>query len=233
VSLVGDLAAVTCVAAWPAGRATSRVGPMFPQQPGAWDMLLVVRHADAGDGHSWTGPDGLRPLSPTGRRQAEGLVVRLEDYPVDRILSSPTLRSQQTVQPLARDRFLAVEPLAALGVDAGPDQLRALCWDRGLGNVVLCTHGEVIGRLFAALVAEGLVVEDPLDWPEGSTWLVQRTDQGRVYGRLLAPLALQRRQLAGPRTRAGRRSPAWEGDRLPASTAPGHHRGQPTGSSST
>jgi phosphohistidine phosphatase SixA len=161
-------------------------------------MLLVVRHADAGDKRSWTGPDRLRPLSPTGCRQAEGLVFRLEDYPVDRILSSPTLRSQQTVQPLADDRFLEVEPLAALGTDAGPTQLRALFWDRGLHNVVLCTHGEVIGRLLAELVAEGLVAEDPLDWPKGSTWLVQRTDRGQVYGRLLAPLALEGLQLAGP-----------------------------------
>jgi phosphohistidine phosphatase SixA len=161
-------------------------------------MLLVVRHADAGDQRSWTGPDRLRPLSPTGCRQAEGLVVRLEDYPVDRILSCPTPRCQQTVQPLARDRFLAVEPLAALGVNAGPTQLRTLFWDRALHNMVLCTHGEVIGRFLAELVAEGLVVEDPLDWPEGSTWLLQRTDQRQVYGRLLAPLALEGLQLAGP-----------------------------------
>jgi broad specificity phosphatase PhoE len=125
-------------------------------------MLLVVRHADAGDKRSWTGPDRLRPLSPTGRRQAEGLVVRLEDYPVDRILSSPTRRSQQTVQPLAHDRYLKIKPLAALGVGAGPSQLRALFWDRGLRNVVLCTHGVVIGWLLAELVAEGLVVDDPL-----------------------------------------------------------------------
>jgi 8-oxo-dGTP diphosphatase len=161
-------------------------------------MMLVVRHADAGDKRSWTGPDSLRPLSPTGRRQAEGLVVRLEDYPVDRILSSPTLRCQQTLQPLARERFLDVEPLAALGVDAGPDQLRALLWDRGLGNAVLCTHGELIGQLLTELVAEGLVTEDPLDWPKGSTWLLQRTDQGHVYGRLLAPLALEELQSARP-----------------------------------
>jgi phosphohistidine phosphatase SixA len=161
-------------------------------------MLLVVRHADAGDKGSWRGPDRLRPLSPTGCRQAEGLLVRLEDYPVDRILSGPTLRSQQTVQPLARDRFLEVEPLAALGVDAGPTQLRALFWDGALRNATLCIDGEVIGRLLAELVAEGLVVEGPLDWPKGSTWLLQRTDQRQVYGRLLAPLALQGLQLAGP-----------------------------------
>jgi hypothetical protein len=42
------------------------------------------------------------------------------------------------------------------------------------------------------------VVEDPLDWAKGSTWLVQRTDRGQVYGRLLAPLALEGLQLAGP-----------------------------------
>ena len=45
-------------------------------------MLLVVRHADAGTKASWDGPDRLRPLSPVGRLQAEGLVVRLEDFPV-------------------------------------------------------------------------------------------------------------------------------------------------------
>jgi Histidine phosphatase superfamily (branch 1) len=109
------------------------------------DMLLVVRHADAGDKGSWDGPDVGRPLSPEGRRQAEGLVVRLEDYPVDRILCSPTVRCHQTVQPMASDRLLEIEAVAALGVDAGPDEVLALFWDRRLRNAVLCTHGETIG----------------------------------------------------------------------------------------
>jgi phosphohistidine phosphatase SixA len=165
-------------------------------------MLLLVRHADDGDIRSWTGPDSLRPLSPTGRRQAEGLVIRLEDCPVDRILSSPILRCQETVQPLARDRFLDVEPLEWLGVNAGPTQVRALIRDRALRNAVLCTHGETIGRLFAELVMEGLVVQSaldaPLDWPKGSTWLLQRTEQHRVYGRFLAPLSLGGLQSAWP-----------------------------------
>jgi broad specificity phosphatase PhoE len=78
-------------------------------------MLLVVRHADAGDKRGWKGPDLLRPLSAAGRRQADGLVVRLEDYPIERILCSPSLRCVQTVQPLAGDRFLEIEPLAAKG----------------------------------------------------------------------------------------------------------------------
>jgi hypothetical protein len=48
------------------------------------------------------------------------------------------------------------------------------------------------------LAADGLVTAAPLHWPKGSTWLLQRTDQGQVYGRLLAPLALERLHLAEP-----------------------------------
>jgi 8-oxo-dGTP diphosphatase len=153
-------------------------------------MLLVVRHADAGDKRTWKGPDSLRPLSPTGRRQAEGLVVRLEDYPVERILCSPTLRCYQTVEPLARDRLLRIETVPALGVDPTPAQLLALFWDLELRNSALCTHGEGIGLLLTRLIADALLVEDPLDWPKGSTWLLQRTDHKQVRGRLLAPLVL-------------------------------------------
>ena len=153
-------------------------------------MLLVVRHADAGDKRSWIGSDRLRPLSPAGHLQAEGLVVRLEDYPVERILCSPTLRCQQTVEPLARDRMLRIESVPALGVDTTPAQLLTLFWDLELQNSVLCTHGEGIGLLLTRLIADALLVEDPLDWPKGSTWLLQRTDHRQVHGRLLAPLVL-------------------------------------------
>jgi phosphohistidine phosphatase SixA len=153
-------------------------------------MLLVVRHADAGDRSTWKGPDRLRPLSPSGHLQAEGLVVRLEDYPVERILCSPTLRCQQTVQPLARDRLLRIEAVPALGVDASPAQLRALFWDPELRSSVWCTHGEGIGLLLTRLIASRLVVEDPLDWPKGSTWLLERTHGRLVRGRFLAPLVI-------------------------------------------
>ena len=126
-------------------------------------MLLVVRHAEAGTKGSWDGPDMLRPLSPLGRLHAEGLVVRLEDYPVERILCSPTVRGHQTVQPLARDRLLRIEEVAALGLNAGPGEVLALFWDQGLQDAVLCTHGELIGRLFGQLVADGL----GRVWPDG------------------------------------------------------------------
>jgi phosphohistidine phosphatase SixA len=153
-------------------------------------MLLVVRHADAGDKRSWTGSDSQRPLSPDGHLQAEGLVVRLEDYPIDRILCSPTLRCYQTVEPLARDRLLQIETAPALGVDTTPAQLLALFWDLELRNSVLCTHGEGIGLLLTRLIADALLADDTLDWPKGSTWLLERINRRQVRGRFLGPLVL-------------------------------------------
>ena len=153
-------------------------------------MLLLVRHADAGDKGGWDGPDALRPLSPLGRRQAEGLVVRLEDYPVDRILCSPTTRCHQTVQRLADDRLLRIERVAALGVDASPADVLALVLDRRLRNTVLCTHGETIGRLLPGFAIDGLTAAAPLQWPKGSTWLLERADPRATRARYLAPLAL-------------------------------------------
>jgi phosphohistidine phosphatase SixA len=162
-------------------------------------MLAVVRHAEADDKRSWRGPDALRPLSPAGHLQAEGLVIRMEDYPVERILCSPTVRCQQTVEPLARDRFLQIEPAPALGVDAGLAHVLALFWDRELRDAVLCTHGETISRLLTHLIADGLVVDGPLHWPKGSAWLLQRSSNGRrqVRGRFLAPLAVNGRVQTG------------------------------------
>jgi phosphohistidine phosphatase SixA len=160
-------------------------------------ITFLVRHGDAGAKGSWGGPDVGRPLSPAGFQQAEGLVLRLEDYPVERILCSPTVRCQQTVQPLARDRLLRIEPLAALGVDADPSEILELFWDRRLRNAVLCTHGEAIGWLFAQLIGQGLVDPEPLGWPKGSAWLLHRTDWRQLHARYLSPLALDRRLHTG------------------------------------
>jgi 8-oxo-dGTP diphosphatase len=152
-------------------------------------MLLLVRHAHAGDKRHWQGPDSLRPLSTSGQAEAAGLLVRLEDYPIGRILSSPTVRGQQTVQPLAVDRLLGIEALPVLGVAADLVVLALLGILQGQ-DAVVCTHGEVIGQVLARLVADGLAVDQPLAWPEGSTWLLDGPDGHVAVGRYLPPLPL-------------------------------------------
>jgi phosphohistidine phosphatase SixA len=138
-----------------------------------------VRHAHAGSKAGWDGPDLARPLSATGRRQAAGLVARLRHYPVRRILCSPADRCRQTVEPLARQRGLAVEATDLLGVDATADGVLELLADPAIRHAVLCTHGELIGQVFDKLLADGLDLPGRPRWPKGSTWVLDR-DGGHV-----------------------------------------------------
>jgi 8-oxo-dGTP diphosphatase len=133
-------------------------------------MLLLVRHAHAGDKSRWQGPDSLRPLSPAGQAEAAGLVVRLEDYPIERILSSPTVRCQQTVHPLASDCRLPIEPTPALAVTADPAVVLALLNDPRVQDAVLCTHGEVIARCWSGW--------PPTGWRSTSRWRGPRDRPG-------------------------------------------------------
>jgi phosphohistidine phosphatase SixA len=152
-------------------------------------MLIVVRHAVAVDRAEWSGSDLRRPLTPLGERQAEGLVLRLDDYPVERILSSPAQRCLQTVAPLARQRLLPVEPFPALGLDSGVDRLLDVIGEAEVCDAVLCGHGEMIGEILFRLIRDGGFEAPEPQWPKGSTWLLQRLGRGRVSGRYLPPLA--------------------------------------------
>ena len=70
--------------------------------------LYLVRHAKAGNRSKWVGPDELRPLTKSGREQADRLAGELADEPITRILSSPYVRCMQTVEPLGRKRGVEV-----------------------------------------------------------------------------------------------------------------------------
>jgi len=152
-------------------------------------MVYLVRHADAGDKLAWRGVDGDRPLSDQGWREAGGLVIRLEDFPIDRILSSPALRCTQTVGPVAARNRLPVEESELLRIDADVGALAAWIRARVSGHTILCTHGELLADLLRVLVANGGVMADALVWPKGSTWILQQTDDGPLRGRFLPPLA--------------------------------------------
>ena len=152
-------------------------------------MVYLVRHAHAGRKAAWPGPDDARPLSPAGRQQAAGLIDRLCGYPVNRILSSPADRCLQTVQPLARHRGLRIEVAGALAVDGSARGVLELIEDGTLHGAVLCTHGEVIARIFERLRAEGLELGPQPRWAKGSTWVLGR-EGGRVAeASYLEPLA--------------------------------------------
>jgi 8-oxo-dGTP diphosphatase len=154
-------------------------------------VLYLVRHAHAGDKRAWRGPDSLRPLSVHGRREANGLLTRLRDYPITRIISSPAVRCLQTVEPLALRRGLPVESADTLGVKADPAGLADLLLDPAADETVLCSHGELIGTALTRLLGPNLADVGQLTWPKGSTWVLE-ADAGQVLRtHYLPPLQLQ------------------------------------------
>src|SRR5678816_1401571 len=112
--------------------------------------LFLVRHGKAGNREKWDGPDQLRPLSSSGREQAESIARRVGEFPVTRVLSSPFLRCVQTVQPLAVKVGVRVEQLEALGEGEPFEPVIDLLTELP-DYSVLCSHGDILPDTIAAL----------------------------------------------------------------------------------
>src|SRR5690242_18061870 len=106
--------------------------------------IYVVRHAKAGDRGEWEGDDRLRPLTKSGRRQAEELAAWLKKEPIDAMLSSPFVRCLQTLEPLAEQRKLPIKSRKDLEEGSGGESIIRMVAEFKGRNVVLCTHGDVV-----------------------------------------------------------------------------------------
>jgi 8-oxo-dGTP diphosphatase len=128
----------------------------------------------------------MRPLTKSGRRQAEALADMLDREPIDKILSSGYLRCMQTVEPLATRRKLPVEPVKELEEGAGGESVLRLIQKFRGRNVVMCTHGDVVEELLEHLIAQGLVQRARANMEKGSTWVLEEND-GKVTGAKYLP----------------------------------------------
>jgi phosphohistidine phosphatase SixA len=123
--------------------------------------LLLVRHASAGDRDEWRGDDDLRPLDDRGHRQAEGLVDLLRPYAPERVVSSPSLRCRQTVEPLALALGLDVEDREELTEGSSLDEVVRLAAALADGVAAFCTHGDVVAEVVGR------------ESKKGSTWILK------------------------------------------------------------
>lgn len=152
----------------------------------------LVRHGCAGDKHDWPGPDAERPLDAAGVAQAQALADLLADRPIRRLLSSPTARCRQTVEPLAHRLGLPVEDHDALRPDATRAELDGLLAEVRAAapadgaDVVLCTHGELMRPLLDdlrtadATIDTAAAADDDHLLAKGTGWHLTFAPDGHV-----------------------------------------------------
>ncbi len=144
--------------------------------------LLLLRHVHAGERARWDGDDRRRPISTTGLRQSLDLVETLADFSIVAVCSSPYTRCLQSVEPLAAATGVAVEEHDELAEDTPLDVVdRFLRQQRRRGeqlggDVVLCSHGDVIGSVVGHLADQGVPLGvDEVRWQKASTWVLDGT----------------------------------------------------------
>ena len=151
--------------------------------------LYVVRHAHAGSRSGWDGPDESRPLSTKGRRQAAAIADALAATRATSLVSSPSRRCTQTLEPLADILGLRVDEDRRLAESASGEEALGLADElRELHDVaVVCSHGDVVPELLRILKATTARFKDPFVWPKGSTWVVTHDGDRWATARYIPP----------------------------------------------
>ncbi|WP_436761740.1 NUDIX hydrolase [Streptosporangium sp. V21-05] len=116
--------------------------------------LVLVRHGLAGNRQDWKGDDDDRPLDRHGREQSEALAGVLGAFRLTELVSSPSRRCVQTLEPYAERAGLPIrlEPvLSENGYDAQAT-LRLATEAMAVNRpVALCSHGKVLPELITGL----------------------------------------------------------------------------------
>jgi phosphohistidine phosphatase SixA len=142
-------------------------------------MLYLIRHAKAGSRVEWEGDDSARPLTGKGRRQSIALAERLASLATGTLVSSPTARCLQTIEPLAKLRGVEIVTDKRLAEGAGFEGTIELLATLPEGSA-LCSHGDVIPEVIAALERRGCVFEGELDFRKATVWELRRGDDGSI-----------------------------------------------------
>ncbi len=141
--------------------------------------IYVMRHAKAGERASWGEPDELRPLSKTGRKQAVAIATTFAGVGLTGLLTSPTLRCTQSLEPLADGLGLEIMVAPELEEGRGPGGIEA--WVHALaadGPAMLCTHGDVVHALIDSVLDDGAAVggDGTVAFRKASTWRLDVRD---------------------------------------------------------
>jgi phosphohistidine phosphatase len=143
--------------------------------------LILWRHAEAED-EAPNGDDLQRALTPRGEKQAARMAVWLDRQITDglKILCSPALRCEQTVQPLGRKYKVREEVAPGTTAQAILD---AAQWPKSKQPVLVVGHQPVLGETAALLLGS----KEPLSIRKGAVWWFRSRDDGVVLIATMSP----------------------------------------------
>jgi broad specificity phosphatase PhoE len=147
--------------------------------------VLLIPHMDAGVRGAWSRDQNHRPLSELGVRQAKALTVALSPLPIVRLYASPTLRAQQTLEPLSLNLGQKIELEAGLvekqlGEDTaalaerGCATLRRIARPDGL--VAAASHGDLIPAVIAKLTRDLGLAPVPTITQRGQWYVIKLSE---------------------------------------------------------
>jgi phosphohistidine phosphatase SixA len=137
----------------------SRLEPGLRRVDKTADVTVwVVRHGCAGHKEDWCGNDDGRPLDPAGTAQAAAVAELLVNVEPRRLLSSPTRRCMDTLQPLAVRLGLSIEVDIRLCPQYGHVPLIDIIRDPLSDGTVVCSHGEAMKPLLSEFRQQHLSV---------------------------------------------------------------------------
>lgn len=124
--------------------------------------LLLWRHAEAVD----STPDHARALTEKGIKQAERMARFLRQHLTNdcRMLSSPAIRTQQTIAALSN--HFKVAPTLAPGASI-QDVLQTADWPSAKGMVLIVGHQPTLGEVAAHLIG---CQDSSFKIKKGSVW---------------------------------------------------------------
>lgn len=175
-------------------RSDQAVLAAFRSGPPDTRPMVVLRHAQARPRSEWNGPDTQRPLSTNGQRQAAALADLLAAFGPRRVLTSPTARCVQTLEPLLAATGLSAEPVHGLAQEAPPGsaaQAREIAHTLYLEDVavLLCTHRPVLPALLRRLSGGGEPMAAGEPMRPGELLVIHRRDGVLVATERLTPVA--------------------------------------------
>ncbi|MGW4795550.1 NUDIX hydrolase [Nonomuraea sp. NPDC004297] len=114
--------------------------------------LVLVRHGSAGSRSEWRGDDAARPLDAAGLAQAAALATALPAYRPELLLSSPSVRCVQTLEPFAAGAAIRTEPLLS-EESQDPEKTPELVGKVSVPAAV-CSHRRVLPGLIDTLTGK-------------------------------------------------------------------------------